>query len=137
MWTGFVLALLPAFMGTSTLFVGGGVAPAWAEVLQRVFQVGMTVTLTPALFAMVVGLANAGLRRGFNTKPSCVGRQHRQQRAAQARVTTDRAFAERLGDVEVAGDKCVPQGAHSGAAPQAPRRAARPPPARRRQRRYG
>jgi hypothetical protein len=56
MWTGFVLAMLPAFLGTSTLFVGGGTAPAWAEILQRILQIGFTVTLTPALFAMAIGL---------------------------------------------------------------------------------
>jgi hypothetical protein len=61
MWIGVALALVPALIGTSTLFVGGGNAPAWAESLQKALQVGITITLTPALFLMVIGLGKRRL----------------------------------------------------------------------------
>ena len=56
MWIGLVLAGFPAFLGTSTELAGGGTAPAWAESLERVFQIGMTITLVPALLAIAFGL---------------------------------------------------------------------------------
>jgi hypothetical protein len=57
MWIGLVLACMPAFLGTATLFAGAGAAPpSWAKVLEKVLQIGFTATLTPALLGMAVGL---------------------------------------------------------------------------------
>jgi hypothetical protein len=55
-WVGLVAGAMSAFMGTKTDFAGGGTAPEWAETLVQALQLGIVVTLVPALALMAVGL---------------------------------------------------------------------------------
>jgi hypothetical protein len=56
MWIALTLGAMPGFLGTTTMFVGGGTAPDWANGLENLLKVAVTVTLIPALIAMAVGL---------------------------------------------------------------------------------
>ena len=55
-WIGLASGALNAFMGTKTDFAGGGTAPEWAESLLQLLQLGIVVTLVPALGSMAIGL---------------------------------------------------------------------------------
>lgn len=55
LWLGMAINAANALLGTKTEFSGGGSAPAWAEGLVQVLQLGIVATLTPALIAMAVG----------------------------------------------------------------------------------
>jgi hypothetical protein len=56
LWVGLAIGLVQACFGTTTMFAGGGGAPAWAETLIKILQIAITITLTPALIAIAIGL---------------------------------------------------------------------------------
>ena len=56
MWIALALGAMPGFLGTKTMFMGGGTAPDWADALENLLNLAVTVTLMPALIAMAVGL---------------------------------------------------------------------------------
>jgi hypothetical protein len=57
MWLALALGAMPAFFGTPTLFAGGGASvPAWTAPVVVALQLGVTVSLIPALLAIAIGL---------------------------------------------------------------------------------
>ena len=57
LWIGFAIGLLNALSGAATMFAGGGShQAAWVEPAMGALQLGITVTLIPALITIAVGL---------------------------------------------------------------------------------